>query len=142
MHTEAEQLRFALFALTPDSHQRLEEGWVNLHLLLWKHTTASLVRVDTEGVTFTPHAVWQGAWRRFERKALAKAELVSAAARRHDSRGEEVPDQSSKSRPMEPIASFTPEGQLIWNSELVLTIKQLCTPPPTGKGGKRRVTHP
>ena len=62
-----------------DSHQRLEEGWVKVHLLLWKHTTATLVRVDTEvraqTVTQTlrgrhqnhassahGHAVWHGAW--------------------------------------------------------------------------------
>ena len=35
--------------------------------------------------------------------------------RRSTLRGEEVPDQSSKSRPMEPIASFTPEGHLVWS---------------------------
>ena len=77
--------RFALFCLRPDG-QRIEEGWINLHLLLWKQIIYALVQVTTEDQPFKPHSIWGAAWTRFQKKALAKHESIRTVALRDQSR--------------------------------------------------------
>ena len=48
--TTRERERFGLFGLTPSGGQ-IEEGWINIHLLLWKHFIGLLVRIETENDT-------------------------------------------------------------------------------------------
>ena len=43
--------------------------------------------------------------------------------RRAESRGEEVPDLSKRSKAIDPIANFNENGDLKWNDELVKEIK-------------------
>jgi hypothetical protein len=74
-----EKERFALFALT--KYEVIEEGWINLHLLLWKQTIAALVKVDTEDHVFRPHEVWAAAWTRMKNKILTKHESVQMRLR-------------------------------------------------------------
>ena len=39
--------QFCLFAVLPSG--KVEEGWIALHLLLWKQLVALLVRIELEG---------------------------------------------------------------------------------------------
>ena len=55
----------------------LESGWINLHLLLWKHLVHLLTKVETEDAKLSEHEVWQAAWHRLERKAMAKQESTN-----------------------------------------------------------------
>ena len=65
--------RHVLFAIKPNNAFE-REGWINFHLLLWKYVVWQLVQVETEDAPFKAHEVWQAAWQRFERKALALSE--------------------------------------------------------------------
>jgi len=127
-----ERKRFALFALLPDGKQ-LEPGWINLHLLLWKHIIYALTVVSTEDATFEQHSIWQAAWARFERKAHAKQENTRTLLLRAESRGSNSPDIKSKARPLAPIASFEEDAKLVWDNNIVALISKLATPPPKKK---------
>ena len=48
---------------------------------------------------------------------------VSEIKRRAESRGEQTPDLSKRSKNIKPIASFNEDGDLKWNDELVKEIK-------------------
>ena len=119
--SDKEKERFDLFALLPEGE--LDEGWINLHLLLWKYIIAAMVRVDTEEETFSISEVWRAAWTRMQRKMLALHERKKTVILRALSRGEEEPDMSEAGSAMEPIASLDAEGKLKWNKELVKKIK-------------------
>ena len=67
--TGSEWERFCLFALLPSG--KLAEGWINLHLLIWKQLIALLVRIELEGEKYDEKAVLGPTWTRFERKVLA-----------------------------------------------------------------------
>ena len=114
--------RFCLFALHPT--QKLTLGWINLHLLLWKHITALLVKIELEGEKYAEEKIWAPAWIRFERKVLALKEKVDMARRRAEGRGEKPRDMSGKTKHVEPLASFTEHGELKWNEQLVKAIKE------------------
>ena len=114
--------RFCLFALHP-SH-KLKMGWVNLHLLLWKHIAALLVKIELEGEKYAEEKIWAPAWIRFERKVLSLKEKVDIARRRAEGRGEEPRDMSGKTKHVEPLAAFTESGELVWDDKLVKTIKE------------------
>ena len=86
---------------------------------------AQLVRIELEGEEYSEADIWGGAWTRFERKVQALSVRVSEDIRRRESRGEELKDVSRRSRPVEPIASFSEEGELVWNEELVGRIRSL-----------------
>ena len=51
-----ERERFSLFALHPRG--KVSEGWINLHLLLWKHIIALLVKIEMEGEKYDEHKIW------------------------------------------------------------------------------------
>ena len=123
-----ERERFALFAAVP-SGPPLQSGWINLHLLLWKHLVHLLTKVETEDAKFSEHEVWQAAWHRLERKALAKQESTKTIILRADSRGDEPPDLERKSAPLAPMASFDEFGSLVWDDEFHRKIQSLATPP-------------
>ena len=97
------RLRLSLTALKPYN----AKGWVNFHLLLWKHLVATIVRVELEGEKFECKNVWAPSWVRFEKKTLALAERVAIEKRRAESRGKEHKDLSSRSTQIEPIAEFS-----------------------------------
>ena len=133
--------RFCLFALLPAG--KLEEGWVNLHLLLWKQFIALLVRIELEGDKYDEKAIWGPAWARFESKVLALKTRVGEELRRSEARGEEPRDMSKRSRSITPLASFTKEGELVWNDALVKKIKDRYTPEKvnaqaSASGGRRK----
>ena len=106
----------------------LESGWINLHLLLWKRLLHLLTKVETEDAKFSEHEVWQAAWHRLERKAMAKQESTKAIILRADSRGDEL-DLERKGAPLAPIASFNEYGSLVWNDEFYNKVQSLATPP-------------
>jgi len=121
---QREKERFALFALVP--FRKIEDGWINLHLLLWKHLVATMVAVELEGAKYDERSVWAPAWKRFEKKALALEERVRIEIRRAEARGEEPPDMEPRSHPLRPIGRFSKEGKLEWNQDLVAKIKDLA----------------
>ena len=133
LSSQTERERFGLFALHPKG--KVQEGWINLHLLLWKHLIALLARVEEEGEKYAEHKIWAPTWIRFERKVLTLKEKVDIEVRRSMGRGEKIRDMSRKSRPVEPFAEFTEEGDLKWNDELVKKIKQLCKQSAGGRAG-------
>ena len=96
-----------------------------LHLLIWKQLIALLVWIEEEGEKFSAHKVWAPAWIRFEKKVLAHKEQVDMEVRRSVSRGEKIRDMRKKSRPIEPFASYSEEGDLTWNESLVKRVKEL-----------------
>ena len=104
----------------------LGEGLIALHLLLWKHFIALLVRIELEGEKYDEKQVWAPAWTRLERKVLALKYRVDEAVRRAESRGEQPPDLSKRSKCVAPLASFDKEGKLSWNTEMVEKIKKLA----------------
>ena len=108
----------------------MKEGWVNLHLLLWKHLIRGLVRVETEDRALRTHEIWRGAWGDFERKALAKSEKLSIALRRAESRGKDPPDLSNRGAPIAPLGTYNEAGEVVWDSTLVARIKELGAEPP------------
>ena len=115
--TNKEKERFALFAITPRG-ARLEQGWINFHLLLWKYLIHSLTVLETENTPFQIHSIWQATWQRFERKALAKQERTKTTILRMESRGEEPHISPKIMEPIAPLASFNAEGSLIWNNDI------------------------
>ena len=121
---EEQVARFALFALLPKG--KVAKGWVNFHLLLWKHLVATIVRVELEGEKFECKNVWAPSWVRFEKKTLALAERVAMEKRRADGRGAKCRDLSSRSAQIEPLAEFSENGELVWNDDLVKKIKALA----------------
>lgn len=124
--SQKDKQRHALFAIKPSGHC---DGWVNFHLLLWKHVIFSLVQVDTEDEPFAPHKIWGVAWIRFEKKTLALQERAKQVLRRAASRGNEPPDVSARGRPMHPIAKLSVTGEIEWNDGLVEAIKKLGEKP-------------
>ena len=113
--------RFSLFALLPNG--KLQEGWMNLHLLIWKQFIALLVRIELEGDKYDEKAIWAPAWTRFERKVLALKARVDEDIRRGEARGDEPRDMSKRSKIMAPIARFSAGGELIWDDSIVKAIK-------------------
>ena len=79
--------------------------------------------MDTEDAKFSKKHVWRSTWRRYESKSLALYEKVQVVMRRAESRGEDPPDPQKRGHPMEPIASISEAGDLIWNTEIVKAIK-------------------
>ena len=128
-----EKDRFGLFALHPKG--RVLGGWINLHLLLWKHLIALLARVEEEGEKYAEHKIWAPTWIRFERKVLALQEKVDIEVRRSVSRGEPIRNMTKKSKSVEPLAQFTEDGDLVWNKDLVEEIKKLSKPSKGGRAG-------
>ena len=112
------------------------EGWINLHLLLWKNLIALLARVEEEGEKYAEHKVWAPhTWIRFERKVLTLKEKVDIEVRRSMGRGGKIRNMTRKSEPVEPLAEFTEEGDLIRNDDLVKKIKLLCKKSTGGRAG-------
>ena len=97
-----------------------------LHLLIWKYIVAQLVQIELEGAKYSETEIWRQAWQRFESKTLALSEVVAMERRRRESRGEEQKDLSARAKHIDPIATFTPEGVLVWNDELVTEIRNLA----------------
>ena len=110
--------------LTP-SGEKLAEGWTYLHLVLWKYVIFSLVRVETEKEPFKATSVWKEAWRRFERKALAKTETFRTVLLRAESRGDERPNLEGKAGCLAPLATLDDTATISWNEEIVARIKKL-----------------
>ena len=123
---QREQERFALFALLPKS--RLANIWTDLHLLIWKHLIALMVRIEFEGAKFDESQVWAPAWKRLEKKVLALRERVGQEIRRAESRGDPPPDVSRRSKAVAPLARFASDGKFEWNDDLVAKIKALGKP--------------
>ena len=112
-------------AFRPAPAEKNRKGMDKLHLLIWKQLIALLVRIEGEGEKFSAHKVWAPAWIRFEKKVLAHKEKVDMEVRRSVSRGEKIRDMRKKSRPIEPFASYSEEGDLTWNESLVKRVKEL-----------------
>ena len=108
---------------------KLAEGWINLHLLLWKFVISSLTRVETEDAKFEIHEVWRATWFRLERKALAKLVGVKTTLLRAESRGNEPPDIALRGLCLAPLAKFTETGELKWDDDIVQRIKKLGETP-------------
>ena len=125
--TTNEKERFALFAITPRG-ARLEQGWINLHLLLWKYLIHSLTVLETENTPFQIHSIWQATWQRFERKALAKQERIKTTILRMESRGDEPHISPKSMEPLAPLASFSADGSLTWNNDIRERIRSLTKP--------------
>ena len=98
LSSQGDRDRFGLFALLHPKGKVLE-GWINLHLLLWKHLIALLARAEEEGEKYAEHKVWI----RFERKVLALKEKVDIEVRRSVGRGEPTRNMQKKSKPVEPL---------------------------------------
>ena len=110
---------------------------MDLHSLLWKQFIAHLVRIELEGEKFDTTQVWAPAWARLEKKILALKFKVNEIKRRAESRGEQTPDLSKRSKNITPIAIFNEEGDLKWNDELVKEIKALTQrTKPRAAGGR------
>ena len=106
-------------------------------MLLWKHLIALLARVEEEGEKYEEHKVWAPTWIRFERKVLALKEKVDIEVRRSVGRGEKIRNVTRKSEPVEPLAEFTEEGDLILNDDLVKEIKYYARSRQEDAPGKR-----
>ena len=119
-----QRARFGLFAILPTGKTKL--SWTNLHLLIWKYIVAQLVQIELEGAKYSETEIWRQAWQRFESKTLALSEVVAMERRRRESRGEEQKDLRARAKHIDPIATFTPEGVLVWNDELVTEIRNLA----------------
>ena len=104
-------------------------GWINLHLLLWKHIIYALTLVETEDEDFTPHAVWQATWTRLERKVLAKQVGIQTVLLRAESRGEDPPSLERKGAPIAPLADIDEKGKFVWNEDTPNELTKLMTPP-------------
>ena len=130
--------RFCLFALLPSG--KIQEGWMNFHLLIWKQLIALLVRIELEGETYDEKAVWGPAWARMERKILALKTKVDEDVRRCEARGEQPRDMSKRSKAIAPIAGFSCEGELLWDDELVEKIKDKFSRVRNRKRGRQPAT--
>ena len=120
--------RFALFALLPGD-KSLANGWLNFHLLLWKHIIHHLTVMETEGAAYAPHTIWKAAWIRLEKKALAKQVTLQAIHRRADSRGDLPPKLSKNTRLLAPLGAFDDEGKLEWDERFKEAVCALSKPP-------------
>ena len=138
LQSEMEKERFGLFALHPEG--RVEGGWMNLHLLIWKQLIALLVRIEEEGEKFDASKVWAPAWIRFEKKVLAHKEKIDIEVRRSVSRGEPVRNMRKKSRPIAPLARYEEGGELIWDEDLVKKVRELGRLSKGGGAGGRRTS--
>ena len=138
LQSEMERERFGLFALHPEG--RVEEGWLNLHLLIWKQLIAHLVRIEEEGEKFDASKVWAPAWIRFEKKVLAHKEKIEIEVRRSVSRGEPIRNMRKKSRPIAPLARYEEGGELIWDDDLVKKVRELGRLSKGGGAGGRRTS--
>ena len=85
-----------------------------------------IVRIELEGEKYDEKQVWAPAWARLEKKILALKYKVDEAIRRAESRGDNPPDVSKRTRCVTPLASFDKEGKMSWNTELVTKIKMLA----------------
>ena len=115
--------RFSLFALLPGG--KLPDIWIDLHLLLWKQLIALLVRVELEGEKFALEKVWAPAWTRLKEKILTLRYRVNETLRRAESRGEDPPDVSKRTRWIDPLASIDEAGSFEWNKELYSKLENL-----------------
>jgi hypothetical protein len=122
--TMKEKERFALFLDAPVTKKN-QEGWINLHLLLWKHIIANLVKVEAEDQPFEPHNVWGAAWYRFKSKVGAKKEGVAQALRVAEARGNLPPSMERRTKPIEPLGAFDPEGNFKWDEKLKEKIESM-----------------
>ena len=125
--------RFSLFALLPVG--KLQDIWIDLHLLLWKQFIALLVRVELEGEKFALEKVWAPAWTRLKEKILTLRYRVNETLRRAESRGEDPPDVSKRTRWLDPLASIDEAGSFEWNKELHTKLESLSKKhAPSGPG--------
>ena len=122
-----ERERFGLFAIKPGDP--IKEGWVNLHLLLWRQFIGMLVGIEKEGYKFNAEQVWAQAWKRMKAKADVLQEKANAILRRAVSRGEEPPDMEKRSNPLEPLAKWTEDGTLEWDKDLCKEVTRLAGDP-------------
>ena len=121
---EREKFRLALFLIPPDG-KKVEEGWIYLHLLLWKHAVAHLVNIDTLGEKYNPKSIWQPAWIRFKAKCEALQERAHDHLRLAESRAYPKPDCVKKSGPMLPLATLDEDGKLQWDKETTKRIEDI-----------------
>ena len=92
------------------------------------------------GEKYEEHKIWAPAWIRFEKKVLTLNEKVAIEVRRSISRGGKIRNMQRKSKPVEPLASFTEEGDLEWNTDLVEKIRELGKLSKGGGAGGRKTT--
>ena len=116
--------RFALFAIHPGGGIT-PPGWVNLHLLLWKHLVALLTRIEMDGHVFAASKVWAPAWIRLRTKIRAHEYATKEIIRRADSRGEPPPKLDSRSKTVSPFAEYDEDGKLVWDEKLVKRLEEL-----------------
>ena len=128
--------RWALFAITP-SGEKLKDGLVNLHLLIWKYLIALLTRMETEDEEYEPHKVWQAAWSKFQQKALAKSEAARTELLRAESRGLQKPTLEKKSKCMAPLVGLDEDGALVWDDKSARIIEELAKAPVKPKKKKK-----
>ena len=76
---------------------------------LWKQVIAGITRVDTEGEDFSPERVWEMAWARFERKALAYQEKQKTKILRAESKFIRPPDFGGAELPLAPLVTAVTE---------------------------------
>ena len=126
--------RFTLFALLPRG--KTQDIWVDLHSLIWKQLIALLVRVELEGDIYAAEKVWAPAWTRLKTKILALRYRIDERIRRSESRGEEPPDVSNRTRWVEPLASFDKNGAFKWDKDLFSMLETLSKTP--SSSGPRR----
>ena len=128
--------RWALFAIPP-SGEKLKDGLINLHLLVWKYLIALLTRMELEDEAYEPHKVWQAAWSKFKQKALAKSEAARTVLLRAESRGQEKPTLEKKSKCMAPLAELDADGKLVWDDDSTAIIEKLAETPVKPKKKKK-----
>ena len=128
--------RWALFAIPP-SGEKLKDGLINLHLLVWKYLIALLTRMETEDEAYEPHKVWQAAWSKFKQKALAKSEAARTELLRAESRGKEKPTLEKKSKCMAPMVELDTDGELVWDDNFTATMEKLAETPVKPKKKKK-----
>ena len=134
LETVQEKKDFALFAIVPQGQKKLGEGWINLHLALWKYLIYNLTIVATEEAKFQAHEVWGATLHRLEQKVLAKQESLRTSQLMAESRGLEPPDLTTRASCMAPWGVITDDGIIHWD-DLRAELKLRATPPP-----KRRIT--
>ena len=122
--SSTERESFALFG-TVTRGKPLEEGWMNFHLLLWKYLIYQLTIVETEDARFQIKDVWQAALQRFKSKTLAKQASLRTDALRAESRGWSPPDLSKKGKCLQPLATVSKDGEIVWNEPLINRIEAL-----------------
>jgi hypothetical protein len=86
---------------------------------------ANLVKVEAEDQPFEPHNVWGAAWYRFKSKVGAKKEGVAQALRVAEARGNLPPSMERRTKPIEPLGAFDPEGNFKWDEKLKEKIESM-----------------